>query len=83
MIFYEILSTILFIVLMPFYAIIRFVNRKKLYGRREKLGFLNVPDLGAKVIMFHGVSVGETIALENLIKRTKQEFPDSTPSALG
>ena len=27
-------------------------------------------DLGDKVIMFHGVSVGEVIALENLIKKT-------------
>jgi len=76
MIFYEILSTILFIVLMPFYAVIRFINGKKLYGWREKLGFLKAPDLGNKVIMFHGVSVGETIALENLVKRTKSEFPD-------
>jgi len=29
------------------------------------------------VIMYHGVSVGEAIALENLIKRTRQEFPNS------
>ncbi len=76
MIFYEIFSTVIFLVLMPFYTVIRFLNGKKLYGWREKLGFLNVPDLGQKVIMFHGVSVGETIALENLIKRTKSEFPD-------
>ena len=76
MILYEIFSTILFAALMPFYAVIRFINGKKLYGWREKLGFLKVPDLGNKVIMFHGVSVGETIALENLVKRTKQEFPD-------
>ena len=26
--------------------------------------------------MYHGVSVGEVIALENLIKKTKEEFPD-------
>ena len=29
------------------------------------------------VIMFHGVSVGETNALENLIKQARQEFPTS------
>ncbi|MBE7702477.1 MAG: 3-deoxy-D-manno-octulosonic acid transferase [Cyanobacteria bacterium SIG28] len=29
------------------------------------------------VIMFHGVSVGETNALENLIKQARQEFPSS------
>ena len=29
------------------------------------------------VIMFHGVSVGEAIALENLVKATKKEFPQA------
>lgn len=29
-----------------------------------------------KVIMFHGVSVGEALALENLIKAARKEFPD-------
>ena len=29
------------------------------------------------VIMFHGVSVGEAVALENLVKTTRKEFPDS------
>ena len=32
---------------------------------------------GNNVIMLHGVSVGETNALENLIKQTRQEFPNS------
>lgn len=40
------------------------------------MGFFKNPELGDKVIMFHGVSVGEVIALENLIKRTKEVFPD-------
>lgn len=30
-----------------------------------------------KVIMFHGVSVGEAVALENLVKTTRKEFPNS------
>jgi 3-deoxy-D-manno-octulosonic-acid transferase len=29
------------------------------------------------VIMFHGVSVGEAVALENLVKATRREFPES------
>ena len=29
------------------------------------------------VIMFHGVSVGEAVALENLVKTTRKEFPES------
>ncbi len=73
---YGILSTILFVVLMPFYYIVRVFNKKFLYGWREKLGFFKDPNLGDKVIMYHGVSVGEVIALENVIKKTKQEFPE-------
>lgn len=76
MIIYGIFSTILFIILMPIYYIVRVCNGKFLYGWKEKLGFLKHPRLGKKVIMFHGVSVGEVIALENLIKKTKETFPD-------
>ncbi|HIS82183.1 TPA: 3-deoxy-D-manno-octulosonic acid transferase [Candidatus Scatenecus faecavium] len=54
----------------------RVIQKKYLYGWREKLGFLKSPDLGEKVIMLHGVSVGEIIALENLTKKIKETFPD-------
>lgn len=73
---YGLVTTLLFIMFLPFYYIIRVINGKFLYGWREKLGFFKKPDLGDKVIMYHGVSVGEVIALENLIKKTKEEFPD-------
>ena len=73
---YGLVSTFLFIVLLPFYYIVRVISGKFLYGWKEKLGFFNAPDLGDKVIMYHGVSVGEVIALENLIKKTKEVFPD-------
>lgn len=73
---YGILSTILFLILLPFYYIIRVLNRKFLYGWKEKLGFFKNPSLGEKVIMLHGVSVGEVIALENLTKKIKETFPD-------
>lgn len=73
---YGLLSTIVFIILLPFYYVVRVFNGKFLYGWREKMGFFNNPELGDKVIMFHGVSVGEVIALENLIKKTKETFPD-------
>ena len=76
MFIYRILSTILFLLALPFYAIVRAVKGKYLPGWREKLGKFNAPDLGNKVIMYHGVSVGEVIALENLIKKTKETFPD-------
>lgn len=73
---YGLVSTFVFILLLPFYYLVRVCNGKFLYGWKEKLGFFNPPDLGDKVIMYHGVSVGEVIALENVIKRTKVEFPD-------
>ncbi|MGN0031256.1 MAG: 3-deoxy-D-manno-octulosonic acid transferase [Candidatus Gastranaerophilaceae bacterium] len=73
---YGLISTLLFIILLPFYYIVRVFNGKFLYGWREKLGFFKNPHLGDKVIMYHGVSVGEVIALENLIKKTKETFPD-------
>lgn len=73
---YGLVSTIVFIILLPFYYIVRVFNGKFLYGWKEKLGFFKNPNLGDKVIMYHGVSVGEVIALENLIKKTKEEFPD-------
>lgn len=73
---YGLISTLLFIILMPFYYIVRVFNGKFLYGWREKLGFFDSPKLGDKVIMYHGVSVGEIIALENLIKKTKETFPE-------
>lgn len=73
---YGLLSTIVFIVLLPFYYIVRVFNGKFLYGWREKMGFFKNPELGDKVIMYHGVSVGEVIALENLIKKTREEFPE-------
>ncbi len=76
MLIYRILSTILFLLALPFYAIVRAVKGKYLPGWREKLGKFEAPDLGNKVIMYHGVSVGEVIALENLIKKTKETFPD-------
>ena len=76
MFIYGILSTLLFTILLPVYYIVRVFNGKFLYGWKEKLGFFKHPHLGKKVIMYHGVSVGEVIALENLIKATKAAFPD-------
>ena len=76
MFIYGILSTILFLFALPFYSLIRAINGKFLYGWDKKLGFFDSPNLGSKVIMLHGVSVGEVIALENLIKEIKKTFPD-------
>ena len=73
---YGLVSTIVFVLFLPFYFIVRVLNKKFLYGWKEKLGFFKAPLLGDKVIMYHGVSVGEVIALENVIKKTKEVFPN-------
>ena len=75
MLIYRILSTILFLISLPVYAAVR-ASKGKLFGWKEKFGDFQSPNLGDKVIMYHGVSVGEVIALENLIKKTKETFPD-------
>lgn len=76
MFIYGFLSTLFFLISLPFYALVRACRGKFLPGWKEKMGDLKSPELGDKVIMFHGVSVGEVIALENLIKKTKESFPD-------
>ncbi len=71
---YRFFSTLIFLAILPVYALIRAGKGKAL--PLEKFGKFNPPDLSGKVIMYHGVSVGEVIALENLIKKTKETFPD-------
>ena len=77
MIIYGILSTIVFIIAMPFVFAIRKCIGKPNAGLKEKFGFIKSPfEKNDDIIMLHGVSVGEVIALENLIKKTKETFPN-------
>lgn len=46
-------------------------------GFFEKIGFHNIKPENKHTIMFHAVSVGEVNAVETLIKRTREEFPES------
>ena len=71
---YSIISTFLFILVLPFWYIISRFNQKLGYGFKEKLGFGLGKPLKKKSIVFYGVSVGEVLALQNLIKKTKKEF---------
>ncbi len=71
---YSIISTFLFILVLPFWYIISRFNPKLGYGFKEKLGFGLGKPLEKKSIVFYGVSVGEVLALQNLIKKTKKEF---------
>ena len=76
MFLYGILSTIVFIIGMPFVFAARKIIGKPNAGLKAKFGFVAPPDFGEEdVILLHGVSVGEVIALENLAKKIKITFP--------
>ncbi len=77
MLIYAIFSTIIFvIVILPLYLIAA-CFRHDLFIRL--LGFLKIfkiKKIDGKTIMFHGVSVGEIIAIEDLVKKASKELPD-------
>jgi len=70
---YGFLSTILFILILPFWLVAGLFKHKLIAGFREKCGYFDAPNLKDSIV-FYGVSVGEINALENLIKRTKETF---------
>ena len=74
MIFIEILSTIFFIITLPFLYIERVIHKKS-FGWKQKFGNIDFPYKGEKVLMLHACSVGEVIAIENLIKEIRAKFP--------
>lgn len=81
--FYKILSEIIFvIILFPTWLVVGLFKPTLLVGIREKLGFYKVAEacgLGhcgeSKTVVFYAVSVGEVNAIENLIKKTRETFP--------
>ncbi len=91
--FYGILSTIAFIIILPFWLVSGLFKPKLIVGFKEKCGFYKklpptptLPLQGGReqvlqpfnhsTILFYGVSVGEVIAMENLIKKTRETFSD-------
>lgn len=72
---YGILTTIFFYITLPFFYAERVIHKKSA-GWSEKFGNIKPNLTGNKIIMFHAVSVGEVIAIENLVKKTKETFPD-------
>lgn len=75
---YGILSTIAFIIILPFWLILGVFKPNLINGFKEKCGFYgklpDFNDLNSKTVIFYGVSVGEVIAMENLIKKTREKF---------
>lgn len=72
---YGILSTIAFVFILPIWLVVGLFKPKLIYGFKQKLGFYNqISFKKSKTIVFYGVSVGEVIAMENLIKKTRETF---------
>lgn len=76
---YGILSTLFFIIILPFWLIAGIFKPKLIAGFIEKCGFfkqeaLKKINFNLPIVVFYGVSVGEIIAVENLIKKTREEF---------
>lgn len=62
--------------IIPFVDFTRKLNKKPPIPLKEKLCEGQMPDFSNdKTIMLHGVSVGEVMSLENLIKKIKQVYP--------
>lgn len=74
-IIYNTALIILAIVLSPIILVAFFLQPKFRTGFSEKIGFYSSVD-EKKSIWFHAVSVGEVNAVESLVKRAKQEFPE-------
>ncbi len=63
--------------IIPLIDLIRKLNKKPPIPLKEKLCEIDFEDFqNKKTIMLHGVSVGEIVSLENLIKKIKQNYPN-------
>ena len=61
----------------PIIDFVRKIKNKPAIPKKEKMAEIDFPDFSNnKVIMLHGVSVGEIQSLENLVKRIKKDFSD-------
>jgi len=77
MLIYAILSTILFIfVIAPIYLLVACFRHDLFIRLTGFLKIFSIKKIEGKTIMFHGVSVGEIIALEDLVKRASKELTE-------
>ena len=75
-ILYGLILPILAILFLPVIVLAFIIVPKFRAGFWQKIGFYKKNKSGRKTILIHAVSVGEVNAVENLVKRIKQEFPD-------
>ena len=76
---YQLISDILWNIIKPIASNIVRKNGYPEDAIQRKCGIISEDGFKKEdnVIMFHGVSVGEAVALENLVKTTRQTFKDS------
>ncbi len=75
---YSILSTTLSLIVLPVIYLIRLLEKKDVTSWDIKFGNFSLPenfDKSKKTIIIHGVSVGEVVSLEKLIRKIKTEYP--------
>jgi len=73
---YKSIKPSVFKAVIPLIDFSRKLNKKPPIPLKEKMSEIEFPTLSDKVIMIHGVSVGEVLSLENLIKKIKLDFSD-------
>lgn len=76
---YSFLTCILGLIILPFVFLLRLIQKKDVTSWKIKMGNFDLPknfDKSKKTIMIHGVSVGEVVSLEKLIRKVKEEFPN-------
>lgn len=75
---YNLLLILLSILLLPVILIALVLVPKFRAGIWQKLGFYNIKlDENKETIFFHAVSVGEVNAIEALVKKTRETFPQA------
>ena len=76
MLLLEIIITILFYLFLPFYFVERVIHTKS-HGWKEKFAYVKEFTKEDKVIHIHCCSVGEALAIENLLKSIRANFPEN------
>lgn len=76
---YSFLTSVFSLLVLPFIFILRLIQKKDISSWKTKMGCFNLWesfDKNKKTIMVHGVSVGEVVSLEKLIRKIKENFPN-------
>lgn len=75
---YSALLTLVFVLGSPYWAYEMIRHGKYRRGLRERLGFVpsRIGNPGSGCIWVHAVSVGEVLAVSELVRRLRTEFPD-------